>query len=230
MIHLSGDYTPEQLADLLNEHMDKTAAKKCLCCTANMRRSRHNLGRIQVETLQKCLEIISQKNENMLLRKEFKNTVDADEDGNWTKLRFLGLVAKYRDKEGNHPQGAWVITRRGFNFMYGKEQVPSYVITFRNKIVERSPDFISVTDVMGSDFYCDTKENMFWEQVEADDLEHVRVHYKVKAKKRKNPCPNCATGELKTRFIVDEQTSDTSVRGHNEVHCNKCSYKAETQP
>jgi len=74
--------------------------------------------------------------------------------------------------------------------------------------------------------YTDIRESLFFQPVEGEEIDTVRTYHKVKAKKRKNPCPNCQKGELRRKFITDEIIENT-VRGHQETWCNTCDYRAK---
>lgn len=78
------------------------------------------------------------------------------EQMNWTKLRFHGLVAKHKI-DGVWQRGYWVITTRGFNFLYGRLSVPYSVRTFRNRVVEHSARFVTIRDVLGELPYFDSE-------------------------------------------------------------------------
>jgi hypothetical protein len=54
-----------------------------------------------------------------------------------TKCSKLGLIAKYRE-QGKQLKGTWVITKRGFEALKGKE-VPTGTIVWRGNIIDR-PD------------------------------------------------------------------------------------------
>lgn len=71
-----------------------------------------------------------------------------NERSNLSKLRFHGLIAKYKEG-GERIQGEWLITRRGFAFLRGEEAVPSKVKTYRNKVVDHDPRLITISEVFG---------------------------------------------------------------------------------
>lgn len=69
------------------------------------------------------------------------------ERSNLTKLRFHGLIAKYKEDD-KHIAGEWLITKRGFAFLRGEEAIPKSVKTYRNQVVDHDPELIKVGDVL----------------------------------------------------------------------------------
>lgn len=69
------------------------------------------------------------------------------EYGNWTCLRFHGLIAK--DKDAG--RGYWIITRRGHAFLKGLESIPNRVQTRNNEVMHDHGEtlvYVTVEDVM----------------------------------------------------------------------------------
>ena len=89
---------------------------------------------------------------------------DLDDDyttkGTTAICRQLGLIAMIRKEDGSHDTKAgWAITKRGFAFLRN-EPVPRSVITFRNEIIERSEETITISEIFNSneDFDYDARE------------------------------------------------------------------------
>lgn len=63
---------------------------------------------------------------------------------NTTKLRFHGLIAKVKDKDGNHVKGHWLITKRGGEFLRGEIDLPEFAHTQKNKVIDHSGNLVSM--------------------------------------------------------------------------------------
>lgn len=63
-----------------------------------------------------------------------------------TQCSKLGLIAKYRGKNGRQIPGTWVITKRGFQALRG-ERVPKAVRVFRGQILEREEEFTTIAEI-----------------------------------------------------------------------------------
>lgn len=74
--------------------------------------------------------------------------LDKNAYNNFQKLRYFGLVAKVKEQSGY-----WLITRRGAQFVHGKQRVNRQVRIFDNHIVERSEETISILEAMSCDTY-----------------------------------------------------------------------------
>lgn len=123
----------------------------CTHCGARMKKYWHSITPGLVKTLVKIYEAVSKKGENKIHpHKEMQLTTS--EHMNMTKLRFHGLIAKYRD-EGEVERGFWVITSRGADFLKGKIQIPGKVLTFRNKVESHDDQMVTITEVMRSEPY-----------------------------------------------------------------------------
>lgn len=58
----------------------------------------------------------------------------------------LGLIAKYKGKDGHQVRGMWVITKRGWSALRG-EPVPKSVRVFRGQILDRPDDTVTLSEV-----------------------------------------------------------------------------------
>lgn len=63
-----------------------------------------------------------------------------------TQCSKLGLIAKYRGKNGHQVPGTWVITKRGFQALRG-EAVPKAVRVFRGQILERNDEVVTINQI-----------------------------------------------------------------------------------
>ncbi len=89
---------------------------------------------------------VIQKGENKIhLQKDLNLT--KTEYNNFQKLRFHGLIARYKE-DGKNTAGCWLITKRGAEFLNGVISVPTRVKTFRNKVVEHDTDLVKVVDII----------------------------------------------------------------------------------
>lgn len=62
--------------------------------------------------------------------------------------RQLGLIAKVMTKAGKHDiKKGWAITKRGWEFL-SNEPVPKEVVVFRNKIIDRSQETVTIEEIL----------------------------------------------------------------------------------
>lgn len=131
---------------------------KCPHCGASMKMYWHRLTPVLVESLVKMKERILEKGINEVsVSKELNLT--KTQYNNFQKLRFHGLVAHFKDEDGNNKSGEWVITRRGNQFLRGEIEVPVRVQTFRNRIVEKDTKLVKISDVIGSTPYLEERDD-----------------------------------------------------------------------
>lgn len=114
----------------------------------------HRLTPGLVRTLVEVYKFVSAKGENIVSKKELK--LSHSQYGNFQKLRFHALIAKYK-VNGEWHRGEWLLTKRGADFLKGMVQIPDRVQTFRNKVEDRSGILVTVTDVMKTEPYWETK-------------------------------------------------------------------------
>lgn len=125
----------------------------CPHCGAKKKVYWQRLSPILVKTLVKFKAAVIQKGENKIhLRDDLELT--KSEYTNFQKLRFHGLVAKYKI-EGKNIYGYWVLTRRGSDFLKNEITVPVKVKTYRNKVIGYSEARVTVIDVIKSPVYVD---------------------------------------------------------------------------
>lgn len=175
----------------------------CPHCGAKTIAYWHRITPGLVHTLVKVYEKVCEKNENLVHKDELD--LDHSEYGNFQKLRFHALIAKYR-VDGIWQRGTWVVTKRGAQFLKNQLAIPKSVKTFRNKVVAHSDETVDVGRVMKSDQYWDMYEDfkgrgegifLFEPDLSVEDVQKVK---KTKKKKGKKYCPNCEA-QLKIAYI-----------------------------
>jgi hypothetical protein len=141
--------------------------KICPCCEAKMTLHWHRLNKGLVNVLIKVRKevIFTGKNEVDISKLDLTNT----EFGNYNKLRYHGLIAKCKDKDGNRIGSLWLLTKRGNQFCKGLITVPQKVGTFRNVIRKKSTEFIGITTILSN------KELPMWDSIETMDFEPYDV-------------------------------------------------------
>lgn len=65
-----------------------------------------------------------------------------------TKLRFHGLAAKVKDKEGHQTARHWVVTNKGWGWVKG-EPIERRVIVFDNQLLGHEGGPITITEALG---------------------------------------------------------------------------------
>jgi len=131
----------------------KVQTEKCPHCGAAMNKYWHKLTPGLVKTLIEVYKHVSASGENKVSKKELK--LNHSQYGNFQKLRFHALIAKYK-VNGEWHKGEWLITQRGADFLKCTIQIPEKVQTFRNRVEDHSPELVTVADVMRSDPYWQT--------------------------------------------------------------------------
>ena len=117
--------------------------ERCPTCNANLKAFWHTLNPGLVSVLIKCIQFVHDHNKNEFhLQRDLHLSVN--EFSNFTKLRFHALVAKVDNKPG-----FWLITARGGQFLRGEIAVPHRVKTFRNRVLEHSPELIHIDQLKG---------------------------------------------------------------------------------
>lgn len=123
----------------------------CPHCGASMKQYWHKVTPGIVSALGKFRMAVINKGENRIhLIQDMKGKsfeLAPYEWKNWTKVRFNGLVAKYR-QNGVWERGYWLLTKRGNDFLTGKIDIPDRVLTFRNQVIDHGSERVSVHDVV----------------------------------------------------------------------------------
>ena len=125
--------------------------KCCPTCGASMvvhpQRISKGLAKLLIQFKSKVVEL--DRNE-IHLQKDLSLT--NNQFGNFQKLRYHGLIAKVFDKETKlHKSGYWLLTRKGNQFVKGQISTAQSVFTFRNSIVDKSPNMVFISEVMQDD-------------------------------------------------------------------------------
>lgn len=108
-----------------------------------------------VRTLVKIWTRVIEKDMNSIhLQKDMD--LDKNAYNNFQKLRYFGLVAK--DKKN---RGYWLITRRGAQFLHGKQEVNLRLKIFRNHIAERSETLVNIFDVLKCEQYWPSRDDFY---------------------------------------------------------------------
>lgn len=168
------------------------------------------------------------KNKIHLLKdmKTYEFELTPHEWNNFSRLRFHGLVAKYKE-EGKHVAGYWLLTRRGADFLNGEISIPATVTIFQNKVVYRSERVITVKDVIKDDSvpYFEKINDIEYEDVPVEDVPAVREKMR-KAKKGKRTCPKCKT-QLKVMISSAPGDTENSVKVTTILKCPNllCGYE-----
>lgn len=129
----------------------------CPYCGAKTLKYWHKLTPILVHTLMKFYDASLIKQKNVL---HIPNDVDLtkQEYNNFQKLRFHALIAKYKEN-CIHKRGYWLITSRGFDFLFNRISVPKKVQTYRNHVVNHSDTLVYIKDVINSTPYVEKRED-----------------------------------------------------------------------
>ena len=156
----------------------ETVTCKCPHCGASLKKHWHRLSVGLVTTLLKFRQAcIANGTHTIHVPKQV--SFDKSEYNNFQKLRYHGLVAKARDKDGNHLSGYWILTRRGAEFCKNRVKLPIKVQTFRNKISARSDDkanIYEILEIIGDKLpYWDTAYDFEYDIAEASTPEHEEL-------------------------------------------------------
>lgn len=160
------------------ETKSKSEEKNCKCphCGANMYVHGHNLSKGLVHTLIKFKNRVIEKKENRVHIKDELH-LNNTQFGNYQKLRFHGLIAKCIDPvTKQHEQGYWLLTKRGNEFVKNMISIPKKVYTFRNKIVDKDKDFVTMQQVLKDEMmpYWDEKNDFICDYMDILDAEELK--------------------------------------------------------
>ncbi len=107
----------------------------------------HTLSPGLIETFRKFALQVRDHNNKVHIRRDVTLTIT--ENNNFQKLRYWGLVAKYKEM-GNHIAGYWVLTKRGGEFLRGEITLPKKVKTEDNHKIEESKERVLIYDYFKS--------------------------------------------------------------------------------
>lgn len=223
--------TPDQAQEMstqLMEYMLEHKMRNCLCCESSLSKRGHSLTKGMVHGLMKfanaCIKLGVKEGIPRHVISKAGEKLELDEYANWTKLRFFGLVAKYKE-DGVHKKGWWLVTRNGWAFLRGDHFVPTQIKTFRNKIVSKSEQTISMSEIYGSQPWFPSRDDFFHETIDGDDLNVVK-EYRYKRKRKKiSKCGSCQSGVLKRRMTA-EIVNGLAVPTY-WLTCSNCGWKQQ---
>lgn len=142
---------------------------KCPGCGATSTKSWHRLTPGLTRALIKFKRAVVAKGENSVhTRRDMdgtENELTKGEYANWTKLRFLGLVA-HADDAG---RGYWLLTRRGNDYLTGGS-VPNRAQTMNNEVQHdhgENIEWVTFEEVM--------KTKPFFERIEDIEREQLPI-------------------------------------------------------
>lgn len=126
----------------------------CEHCGAHSNKFWKRLSAGNVGALVKLRQAIGRENRNDI---HIAQELDLSYSGraNFSTLRQHGLVAHIKDDAGNRVSGRWLLTARGGAFLRGELRVPARVQTMNNRVVDHDDQYMSVSDVLGSQPYFD---------------------------------------------------------------------------
>lgn len=137
--------------------------ERCPYCGANMKAFYHTLTPGIVSILVKAIQFVHARGTNEFhLQKDLHLSVN--EFSNYTKLRFHGLVAHVEGKPGY-----WLITSRGGQFLRGETSVPLKVKTFRNRVIDHSPELVHIDELRGKIPWFEKQFAYEYQRVEAPE-------------------------------------------------------------
>ena len=123
---------------------------RCPTCGANMEAFWHSISPGLTKVLIKAYVYVSAHGENVFNPHDIN--LSNYEYSNYQKLRFHGLIARYK-QDGKVIKGKWLITSRGGDYLKGQLLVPAKVKTLRNKVIDHSPEMVSIGEVMRKEEY-----------------------------------------------------------------------------
>lgn len=190
----------------------------CSHCGANMKKFWHKITPILVDCLVEVRTKVVEQNENKVYKRDLN--LSHSEYGNFQKLRFHALIAKYKENDV-WIRGYWVLTRRGAQFLNGEIQIPKSVQTFRNVVVGHSEDVVRLKDVLADTTYVETIYDIKTEDPTEEDI--AKVIKRKKHKKGKTYCPKC-DDEMKVRLDTFEN-EDGTLKVQKVYVCVACGHE-----
>lgn len=114
----------------------------CERCGAKMLKYRHKLNKPMVRAL---LKIYSVYGENPVRISEVGLT--HNQICNFQKLRYWGLVDKFKDNAGDRRGGVWFITMKGSLFLENRCALPLRVWTWRGEKCDEEQEQASILEI-----------------------------------------------------------------------------------
>lgn len=127
------------------EKLKRTEDKRCPHCGAKMEKKKHVLNRGIVRALRMMIKGVRAEDKNDISFGDIP-WESFNQHQNFQKLRYFGLVAHPREN-GKRVWGRWLITNRGGAFLRGELAIPSFVVSYRNHVIERSESFRNIVEI-----------------------------------------------------------------------------------
>lgn len=195
----------------------------CPHCGASMKRWWHTLTPVLVECLIDIRAKVVEKNENKVhLQKDLFLT--KNEYNNFQKLRYHALVAKYKEN-GVHVPGYWLVTKRGADFLNGVIKVPMKVASYRNRVVAKSEDLVSITDIISGDTQVERVFDISFDEPADEDITKAVTVNKKNKKKGYSYCPQC-DNVLRLKLVFSDPDEHGVVKIEKKLMvCSSCKYE-----
>lgn len=107
---------------------------------------KHSLSLGLIIVLTKIGEAVKYKGDNKI-HMQGDLALTNTEFGNYQKLRYWGLIAKYKDENGHHEKGFWLLTRNGALFLKNQLSIHKSIKTQDNHVIERDIEEIKISDI-----------------------------------------------------------------------------------
>lgn len=163
-IGVKPEETAQQILDLVNE---PTEVGKCQICDANVTKYKSTINIVMTNALIKISRAVYIKAQttafteaNDIYVSRIPKTIELThaEKTNLNFVRLHGLIAKVT-KDGKVQRGRWLITKRGWAYLRG-EAVPATLTHFRNRVISREDETITLLQVMYDGKYSNTLETL----------------------------------------------------------------------
>lgn len=132
------------------ETKNKIKIETCSACGGHIRKYWHSLTIGLAKTLNLFAYAATINGNKVHIRHDLELTIT--ENNNFQKLRYFGLIAKYK-RNGEHIAGYWSLTERGRQFLLNEKGVPERVQTLNNRIIAWSEHFITFQDVSETPYF-----------------------------------------------------------------------------
>lgn len=217
----------QKYAEIVTKYMVDNKVKNCLCCAESMGLVARTLSIQTVDALRKILVKVHTIQVNDVVPAEFVGELKLNrvQYNNLNVLKKHGLIAKL--KASTDKRIRYCITRKGFDFITGRIEIPRTVWSFRNKTVRKSEEMIKVGDIMAEP-PVDIRDSLFFDPPTENEADKALIFHKVKKKKRKHPCPNCEDGVIRKEPITRIEGNTAIILGHTEI-CNRCGWTHEVR-
>lgn len=149
---VNGDFLKREVAKRWKQLDQK---EQCPNCLASMQEYVHKADYYNARLMIEMANVVKRKQaEGKSFTEANRVHIQTDISKNYatqsrtTQASKLGLVTKIMTDEGTHDQKeGWLITARGWAFLRG-EPVPRAVKVFRNEIIERSEETITILQAL----------------------------------------------------------------------------------